>query len=75
VRAKAHKFEVVLIRLAVAEENEIRPDVTITVILPFAGQWVIEIPGGSGVSAASKLTTSISRVSSFLPCLPDFSLL
>jgi hypothetical protein len=44
MRATAHKFEAILIRLAV-EENEIRPDVTITVILPFAGQWVIEIPG------------------------------
>jgi hypothetical protein len=35
MRAKSHKFEAVLVRLAV-EENEIRPDVAITVILPFS---------------------------------------
>ena len=43
MRAKAHKFEAVVIRLAV-DENEIRPDVAVAVIVPFAGQWVIEIP-------------------------------
>jgi hypothetical protein len=43
MRAKAHKFEAVVIRLAV-DENEIRPDVAVAVIAPFAGQWVIEIP-------------------------------
>jgi hypothetical protein len=43
MRAKAHKFEAVVIRLAV-DENEIRPDVAVAVIAPFAGQLVIEIP-------------------------------
>jgi len=42
VRAKAHKFEALVIRLAV-DQNEIRPDVAVAVIVPFAGQWVIEI--------------------------------
>jgi hypothetical protein len=36
MRAKAHKFEAVVIRLAV-DENEIRPDVAVAVIVPFAG--------------------------------------
>jgi hypothetical protein len=45
----------------------------VAVIVPFAQQWVIEIPGGSGASAASKFTTSISRASSFLLWRPDFS--
>ncbi len=43
MRAKAHKFEAVVIRLAL-DENEIRPDVAVAVIVPFAGQCVIEIP-------------------------------
>ena len=43
MRAEAHEFEAVVIRLAV-DENEIRPDVAVAVIAPFAGQWVIEIP-------------------------------
>jgi len=43
MRAKAHKFEAVVVRLAV-DENEIRPDVAVAVIVPFAGQRVIEIP-------------------------------
>jgi len=43
VRAKAHQFEAVSVRLAV-DKNEIRPDVAVTVIVPFAGQRVIEIP-------------------------------
>jgi hypothetical protein len=42
MRAKAHKFEAVVIRLAV-DENEIRPEVAVAVIVPFAGQWVIEV--------------------------------
>ena len=36
MRAKAHKFEAFVIRLAV-NENEIRPDVAVAVIVPFAG--------------------------------------
>jgi hypothetical protein len=36
MRSKAHKFEAVVIRLAV-DENEIRPDVAVAVIVPFAG--------------------------------------
>src|SRR5260370_1244849 len=43
MRAKAHEFEAVVIRLAV-DENEIRSEMAVTVIGPFAGQWVIEIP-------------------------------
>ena len=43
MRTKAHKFEAVVIRLAV-DENEIRPDVAVAVVVPFAGQWVIEMP-------------------------------
>jgi len=43
MRAKAYKFEALVIRLAV-DQNEIRPDVAVAVIVPFAGQWVIEIP-------------------------------
>jgi hypothetical protein len=42
MRAKAHEFEAVVIRLAV-DENKIRSDVAVAVIAPFAGQWVIEI--------------------------------
>jgi hypothetical protein len=67
MRAKAHKFEAVFIRLAV-DENEIRPDVAVAVIVPFAGQWVIEIPvrqrgvGGEQVDE-----------SNFLLYRPDFS--
>jgi len=34
MRTKAHKFEAVVIRLAV-DENEIRPDVAAPVIVPF----------------------------------------
>jgi len=36
MRAKAHKFEAVVIRLAV-NQDEIRPDVAVAVIAPFAG--------------------------------------
>ena len=43
MRAKAHPFEACVIRLAV-DRNEIRPDVAVAVVVPFAGQWVIEIP-------------------------------
>ena len=43
MRAKAHKFEALVIRLAV-DEDEIRSDVAVTVIVPFAGQWVVETP-------------------------------
>ena len=43
MRAEGHKFEAVFVRLAV-DEDEIRPNVAIAVIVPFAGQWVIEIP-------------------------------
>jgi hypothetical protein len=41
--AKAYEFEAVVIRLAV-DENEVRPDVAVAIIAPFAGQRVIEIP-------------------------------
>ena len=37
---KAYKFEAVVIRLAV-DENEIRLDVAIAVIIPFPGKWVV----------------------------------
>jgi hypothetical protein len=40
MRAKAHGFESIVIGLAV-DENEIRPDVAVAVIAPFAGQWLI----------------------------------
>jgi len=43
MRAEAHKFKAVVIRLAV-DENLIRPDVAVAVIVPFARQGVIEIP-------------------------------
>jgi len=43
MQTKAHKFEAVVVRLAVVE-NEIRPDVAVAVVVPFAGQWVIEMP-------------------------------
>ncbi len=72
MRAQAHKFEALVIRLAV-DQNEIRPEVAVAVIVPFAGQGVIEIPVGSGASAASKFTTSISSASSLLLFRPDFS--
>jgi hypothetical protein len=42
-RAKAHEFKTVVIRLAV-NENEIRLDVAVAVIVPFAGKRVIDIP-------------------------------
>jgi hypothetical protein len=43
MRARAYEFKAALIQLAIAE-NEIRPEVAVAVIAPFAGQWVIEIP-------------------------------
>jgi len=43
VRAKAHKFEAVVIWLPV-NEHEIGPDVAVAVIVPFTGRCVIEIP-------------------------------
>jgi hypothetical protein len=43
MRAEPYKFQAFVIGLAV-EENEIRPDVAVSVIVPFAGQSVIEIP-------------------------------
>lgn len=72
MRAKAHEFEAVVIRLAV-DENEIRSDVAVAMIAPFAGQQVIEIPAWQRRVAASRLTASISKASSFLPWRPDFS--
>ena len=72
MRAEAHKFEAIAARLAV-DENEIRSDVAVAVVAPFAGQWVIEIPARQRRVGGGKLTTSISRASSFLPCRPDFS--
>jgi hypothetical protein len=72
MQAKAHKIEALVIRLAV-DQNEIRPDVAVAVIVPFAGQWVIEIPARQRRVVASKFTTSISSASSSLPWRPDFS--
>jgi hypothetical protein len=43
IRAKAHRFEAAVIRLAL-NEHELGPDVAVVAIVPFAGQWVIEIP-------------------------------
>jgi hypothetical protein len=43
MRSKPNEFEAIIIRLAV-DQNEIRPDVAVAVIVPFAGQWVIELP-------------------------------
>ena len=43
VRPKAHEFEAVIIRLAV-DENEIRFDMAVAMIAPFAGKCVIEVP-------------------------------
>ena len=43
MRTKAHKLECVFNRSAV-DENEIRADVAVAVIVLFAGQLVIEIP-------------------------------
>jgi hypothetical protein len=72
MRAKAHQFKALAIRLAV-DRDEIRSDVSVAVIVPFAGQRVIEFRRGSGVSSASKFTAAISNASSFLLCRPDFS--
>ena len=72
MRAKAHQFEALVIRLAV-DQNEIGPDVAVAVIVPFAGQWVIEIPARQRRVGGEQVTTSISRASSFLVCRPDFS--
>jgi hypothetical protein len=36
MRAKAHKFEALVIRLAL-DENQIRPDMAVAVIVPFSG--------------------------------------
>jgi hypothetical protein len=54
MRAKAHKFEAVFIRLAV-DENEIRPDVAVAVIVPFAGTVGDR---NSGAAAACRLRAS-----------------
>jgi len=70
--SQAHEFEAVVIRLAV-DENKIRSDVAVAVIAPFAGQWVIEIVARQRRVGGSRLTASISKASSFLLCLPDFS--
>jgi hypothetical protein len=42
VRAEAHQIEVFVVRLAV-NENEIGPDVAIAMIVPLAGQRMIDI--------------------------------
>jgi len=74
MRAKAHKFETFVIRLTV-DENEVRPDVAVAVIVPFAGQWVIEIPvrqrcvGGEQVDDLHQLGVQLLAVpAGFLPC-------
>lgn len=43
MRAKAHKLETIGTRFAV-DEHEIRLKMTIAVILPFAGERMVEIP-------------------------------
>ncbi len=42
MRSEAHQFEADIVRLA-ADENGVGPDVAVTVVAPFAGQWMIEI--------------------------------
>jgi hypothetical protein len=43
MRAKAHKLEGIGVRFAV-DENEIRLQMTVAVILPFAVERMVEIP-------------------------------
>ena len=43
MRTETHEFETVIIRLAI-DENEIGFDMAVTVIAPFSGQRMIEIP-------------------------------
>src|SRR5207237_9109802 len=43
VRTEAHQFQIFVVRLSV-DENEVRPDVAVAVILPLATKPVIEIP-------------------------------
>jgi hypothetical protein len=45
VRAKAHEFEVGIIRLAI-DQDEIRLDMAIAVIASLTGELVIETPAG-----------------------------
>jgi len=61
-----------MIRLAV-DENEIRPDVAVAVIVPFDGKWVIEIPARQQRVGGEQIDDSISSASSFLACPLDFS--
>ena len=43
MRAQAHEFKAVGVGLAV-DENEVGPYMAVAAIVPFTGQWVIEIP-------------------------------
>jgi len=71
-RAKAHAFEAVVIRILVDENEIIRSDAAAGVTLhsPHIGRskfW-----RASNVSAARRLTTSISKAFSFLLCARIF---
>ncbi len=73
MRAKTHELEVVIIRLAV-DENEIGLDMAVAMVAPFAGQRVIEIPVRERLISGQQIgTTSIKRASSCLLYRPDFS--
>src|SRR5438132_7850744 len=47
MRTEAYQFQAFAVRLSV-DENQVRPDVAVAVILPFAGKRVIEIPTRQG---------------------------
>ena len=71
VGAESDKFETGRVRFAV-DENEIGPNVAIAVIVPFAGQRVIEVAtrqrlvGGRPPSAGHPVSCHVAQI--FLAC-------
>jgi len=66
------QFEAVIIRLAV-DEKEIRPDVAVAVVAPFAGQWVIEIPARQRRVGGEQVDDLHQQGVQLLAWRPDFS--
>ena len=70
MRPEAHEFERVGIGPPV-DQDEIRPQVTVTAIAPFPGKRMIEATARQGRVSRQKIHGLHKRASSFLRRMPD----
>ncbi len=72
VRAEPNKLEGRRVGLAI-DQNQIRADLTVAAIFPFAGERMAVKPLGQRKVGREQLNRLDSNLSSFLPRTPDFS--